>query len=128
MLKCNKPVEVFNLDEILPSYGENRIEICYKNNDLILSVFFDGEEDESVLIINFQTVVFHKVENIPSAGTYGIIYEKNPFISSVVEYQKSELNEKWKQINNHLFDFHHYKLFLSQENVSIEVICEKFSF
>jgi len=107
----------------LPSYGESEVFILFKNNELIVDIYYDGQEIEEKKTIIFKNTFFHIVSSFPGVEIYSIPYNNDNY-SSLVEFEESELKRKWENYFDKKYKLRHLKISFLSVNKSIEVICE----
>jgi hypothetical protein len=125
-MKCNTPIIIFDTNSILPSYGENKVELICKDGNLIVNVYFESKEnyEETYISFIFKQVSFHRFTSFPGVSDSSINYEKYENIDSLIEFKHSDYKVAWEKHFNNLFKFRHFRIFFLNANHYLEVICE----
>jgi hypothetical protein len=134
--------EVFNLNDLLPLDGEDRLEISTDGGELNIDIFYETSDTEprtAKLRIHFPFAPYFVKTPFPG---YGIIEDMSVdgkkisgndaemlFLNSLVEYRYSiMLDGLHKSSEKYEFrsyaDCKHYRLFLHSVGVAINVIAE----
>lgn len=129
-MNCNKALEVYNPYLKLPSYGENRVNLIHSDSDLSLVIFYDNTDDENDLEekkikINFKGVCSYSCSSFPGVKMNNIEYGEYTKISSLVEFEFSDLKTNWENHFRNMFKYRHFKIFFLNSNQSLEVIARE---
>lgn len=123
-MKVGRGVEVFNLYDWLPGYGENRIKINSEETDLIVTVEYDGKCGPIKRNIRFTSVCSYYYQIFPGPSIVGLDWgtkRNSDLIGSLIEYPASEAAIAWmKALNNSRIIRQFGVLFLA-ENIQIIV-------
>ena len=127
-MKTGKPIAVHDLYEWLPPYGESDVNLHWDGRELVVTIRFDDEASGKVLekpITFAHTVSFH-VAASPGVDILDLHYEDACLVGPLAEYRVSESAQAW---STHLggTQIRHFQLFLSAENVRLDVFAEDFS-
>lgn len=118
-----------DLSELMPSWGENKLTCETVNADLLLKVFFDGEnnQEKSTKII-FRDVCFYSVGSFPGISSISHNYDVEEFNSGcIIKSNCSTLSEEWTKYwkeSGLERQCNHYISFWTAENKVIHVIAE----
>lgn len=126
-MEAKKQLLIFNPYTIIPSYGENKVNLIYNNSELEVSIFYDALEHdciEKAIILLFKHVCFHKFTSFPGVSDSVIKFEDNNELSSLVEFEYSDFKIAWEKHFNNLFKLRHFRFFFTSANHYLEVICE----
>jgi hypothetical protein len=127
MLKASNPKVVFDpYINYLPQHGEEDISINFTENNLCLNIHYEDElENETKkLEINFENVIFFKVESVPGVKSINVIYEEAEMLTNLIEFIDSEFKNDWEKHFNGFIKLSHYKIFFQNINKSVEIIAE----
>ena len=128
-MKCDKPIIVFDLNNRIPSHGENRLELELKEDNLFISVFFeDDNKKENELTFCFEHSVYHSFQSMPGVKMNNSNYSLNLIFSKLVEFQFSEAANLWIKHFKNLFTFKHFCIYFENENKLLEVVSKNFKF
>lgn len=126
MITKNQQI-IFDPYSILPSYGENGVELFFKKGNLDVKIFYDSEikdSDENVINFSFKHSCFHRFTSFPGISDSAIKFEQCDEISSLIEFKYSDYKLAWEKHFNNLFKFRHFRIFFTSANHYLEVICE----
>ncbi|WP_240224802.1 hypothetical protein [Rheinheimera hassiensis] len=85
-----------DLNQRMPSHGENSLFIFFNGSDLTIEVKFDGKErKEEIISIKFRTVSFYAVGSLPGAGGVAGSYDVDFRTGCVIKAENSDLSAKW---------------------------------
>jgi len=123
-MKAGNPKSVLDVYKWLPGHGENRIELRTKEHNLIIEIFYDSEktQKEECLSIRFVNICFYSFSSFPGVSANGIEYEKYKDFDNLVEFQKSELANKWLLELPFYNKIRHYRIIFLSENMILEVL------
>ena len=129
-MEAGRCIKIFNPHELMPSYGENSVEVSMKRSNLSVIVAYDGKDgrEQQTEIIFTDVNAFYR-SNFPGPGMLGITYntedKEKISISNLVEYPDSEAALAWTEywqkscgINRHI---KHYMWIFTSENIRLEV-------
>ncbi len=128
IMKCREPEIVFDLENLISSYGENRLELELKGDVLFVSVFFnDNEKKESEIIFCFDHTVYHSFQSMPGVKMNNIKYTRSlQHLTKLIEFRLSEVAKEWENHFNNLFKFRHFNIYFQEENKYLEIISKDF--
>lgn len=124
-MKAKNPKEIFN--PFVKFSVEDEIFLEYEENFVLLKVRYISREDKNKkysITYKFLNTCYHLISSFP--GVNMSICEKeidNKRISSLVEYQFSELKISWENHFNKLYDLKHFEIYFLNENIFFEAIC-----
>lgn len=125
-MKLSDPRKVFDLDDFLPSGGEDQFEMSLSQGDLSVDIFYEPDDSEEGLkkTIRFVGTRHFFKSPFPGVSFFNCLDDRDiSLLNSVVEYQQSELLEKEESIPG-IEDYKHYRLFLHSVGAVIYVVAE----
>ncbi|MFZ5756302.1 MAG: hypothetical protein ACOY3X_05330 [Pseudomonadota bacterium] len=126
-MNLSDPVELLDLDGLLPPDGESGYEISMTGNTLDVTVIFDSEGGGTgkICLRFFKAAYFylspfygHSVFHIQGG-------EKSNFLGALVEYKNSDLLDADRALSGD-FGRRHFRVFLHSVGVSIHVVACSF--
>lgn len=132
-MKAKNPVEVLDLYEWLPGYGETSVELITHGRDLKLSISYDGETDTLLSrVLTFHGVCGFNWSASPGVDTSNIEYDKSQnshyVFGSLIEYTDSDAAKAWvAHFGRYLRVVKHYSVGFLAENYMLRVFAESFS-
>jgi len=120
-------ISIYDPYLVIPGYGENNIGLNFIKGNLNLKIFYDCLQDDSqkVIDITFINVCYHKCCNFPGVNDSNYINQRYSDITSLVEFENSELKNLWELHFNHVFKFRHFKIIFTNANYVLDVICQE---
>lgn len=127
-MKLSKPRKLLDLDDFLPSDGENRIEMYYSGGVLSLDIFYEvagAESGEVKKCIRFSQAKYFFKTPFPGYSFFTCPDDRDmSLLSSLVEYEQSDMLEK--EGGSKGAGYRHFRLFLHSTGVAINVIAKFF--
>ncbi|WP_156526490.1 hypothetical protein [Cupriavidus gilardii] len=127
-MKAGRWVEVFDLYEWLPAYGENAVLLSNTGHELTVSIDYDGDNGgvyRRELI--FEATCFFCQAAMPGPYMLDLDHESKPTPSSLgalVQYPDSEAALVWRQHFGDAREVNHYRIFFLSENLMLEVLAK----
>lgn len=124
-MKLSKPKLLHDLYDFLPPDGEDEVEFHYKNGVLNIDLFYeslDGKNSKKIVCFNG---VLQCIQGLFPGFSFFTCESSNsiPVVSSIIEYEYSELLEK--TINQSIQDcYKHYGLVLNTPGFGFNVIAK----
>lgn len=128
MIETGNGIIVFDPYEHMPSYGENSIKAVLKRDCLNMHIYYDGYNKEEEIILKFPSTKFFLKTLFPGENIIKLHYtDKNDKLGTggLIEYPNSELIKLSSLYNDNLT---HYKMIFLSENLSFDIISEKYIF
>ena len=124
-MKTYNAKSVFDLDQFLPSDGEDSVELIYKDGSLFANIFYvDATLDQSmVLSIEFKMAFYFIKSSIPGFSVFS--YQQVlglDMLGSLIEYDRSEWVSSINQ-STRLEGLKHYRIMLHSTGTVLDVAC-----
>ena len=128
MIKTGNGIVSFDTYNYIPGYGENSIEVSIKRDDLTMYIYYDGTKgDEEKIVLHFPGVKFFLKTPFPNKKIIDFDYSNSDRLlglGGLIEYPNSDLINLLSTHNKNLT---HYKIIFFAENLSIDIVSEKYS-
>jgi hypothetical protein len=126
-MQLSNPIEVFNLDDFLPSDGEDGFEMLYAEGVLSLDIFYETDDSaprNARRRIRFLQAKYFFKTPFPGYSFFSCSdHRDTPLLNSVVEYGHSDMLEM-EQKTSGSTGYKHYRLFLHSTGIAIHVIAQ----
>jgi len=126
-MQLSNPIEVFNLDDFLPSDGEDKFGMLYADGVLSLDIFYEADDSESRPArrrIRFLLAKYFFKTPFPGYSFFSCPDHRNtPLLNSLVEYGHSDMLDMEHKTSG-ATGYKHYRLFLHSAGVAIHVIAQ----
>jgi len=127
-MEYNKIKTIFNPYDYLPTYGENKLDLFFKNGKLRIDVYFDSSNgNENKFSISFNKTVYHLYQDFPGIVMSKINHPHYLDFDNLVEFEVSNVKTAWEKHFNGKFKLRHFKIFFTSQNKLLEVISEDFN-
>lgn len=126
-MQLSNPIEVFNLDDFLPSDGEDKFEMSYVKDVLNLDIFYevgDSEPRAARRRIRFPHARYFFKIPFPGYSFFSCPDDRDlSLLNSLVHYRHSDMLDMDHKTSGPTDD-KHYRLFLHSVGFAIYVIAE----
>lgn len=126
-MRLSDPVKLWNLDEYIPSAGEDRVDLRYCGRDLYVDVWCnneDGNGEFQVVGLHFIDVSYFIKGLVPGVSIFG---SDTPIDASLlghlIEYKWSELVRIGERESLRRGD-RHFRFFLHSVGISVDAIAK----
>lgn len=124
------PTIVLNINEWLPSYGENSVSVSCEDGKLQVTIIYDSDSsnEEAKKIISFSETCFFMFSSFPGIEMLDVNYEKSQSLGDLIEYKESSLANEW---SSH-FKFYdkkirHFQILFLSANKRLEIMATDFN-
>ncbi|MBP6863169.1 MAG: hypothetical protein KBC57_12550 [Neisseriaceae bacterium] len=126
-MQLSNPKQVLNLDDFLPSDGEDRIEMYFMDGDLSLDILYEIEDSEprsAKCRVHFYYAKYFFKTPFPGYSFFSCPDDRKlSLLNSLVEYEHSDMVEM-DGVTSRTKGYKHYRLFLHTTGVAIHVVAE----
>jgi hypothetical protein len=126
-MKISNPVQIYDFDGWLPSYGENSVEPIFQNGSLDLKINFDTVDGAAGFkIFHFEHTVGYHVTSCPGVHIPNLIYETSSSqkFYGLVEFLDSDMAAAWNIHFQNRFKVRHFQIIFLSENLMVTIFAE----
>jgi hypothetical protein len=125
-MRAGHCLEVFDLYEWLPAYGESSVSFASEGLDIRVVIGFENEHsDLSYRAIRFKGVCAFYKALLPGPYLLNLHHSEGPSsLGALCEYLDSEAGRKWTDHLSRKAPVRHFRVNFLAENCMFEVFCE----
>jgi hypothetical protein len=120
-------IEIFDLYDLMPGYGESSVELLYSNRQLTLIIGYDFEDQGTKITkIHFEDCVGFEFVSFPGVTMYNNQRDKDLNLGSLIEFRQSDYADLWdSHFKYKMKRIRHFGIIFLSENNQLNVFAEK---
>ena len=125
MLAASDSEVVCDVNRMLPPQGENRSVLLFRGGTLDLKIYYDMNDAEGVIHLEFMGVCSVYVSAIPGVDITRLQSGRDPHVGCLIEFRKSKAADEWSAyLHWRTNPTKHFQLVLMEEGRRFDVFAE----